>query len=1168
MIFNQEETIRSHLRLQEEREELEAHMLSFQKTVSQIQAQMQKERDLRLKAESELKEMRLRNQELEDRVLNSKVIAAQMEAHLVEGHNVKIKDTQELLYDVSQAYLMQYEYLRHRKAFTSVVRLPWLKLKHRIASQECLKEMLAVHERKIAKEPFDELKDAGVQVNKRHFSGMPELIEHVGTSTDDLPREMPTLSKPVTVDVGVNTKAAHRVTRATQATETKPRPTDRSTQCVLLESSSAVVVAEEEESSLDFEDIFKSTIFALPEMVDEIGDLEVPKVSSACQTELANHSQETLTEINDLSRVIEFKPVAKRLRGNAVAEPEGDPVKSELSSDLLGSNCGSLEDFEHYWSMAGRSLMGALLEVKPRNDITSELECFQRQVMQQQMVDKFLRGAGVVMPVKKAVSIPSVYAESTKSGYERDVEGSELGLNDGEEDGSNGRLSVCGIEKVNSISIHYFLTVLKRPLKTSRSSSVESTSRILNKKSRRSSHRESSMESDCMPTPAVRETSSDYSEERMSECAREEMPLPSPTIDVVPEQHQSIAEECPKTKRKTRLVTNRTVDRILQARANVFRMRQPAGVMTRRSVSYSKAPATRQVQLKRIRLIKQEKKEEVVQGERTRFDSGSEVDEGKLDSIRDFFTLPEFLDPILDGEIRINAEVEEGEIESKCSSIHTSQATVDAVDEETTIDLDYSPSSPPPSDRTADPDHVPKQIETQTQISLNRSANQMNPNNCMRRLKLTHTTINQFIQNYPGIRRLRALPKKFDLLVTGIVKDYLDSEWTAEAAAECVGRLGQVLEQHPLDHSRGIVDVILNLMECCEDDIPFEPFNSLAPFMPKTHQKAVLVVDRLGLGSLMIQDIERRIFTMKAEGVKLCGVINWTYLYLSLQDLEINKHRGCARPLRLFLVKALYYLKMRSIIVVFMTLKAFPKLLPRIERGKPFVVGGHGADPLVDVIVCVLMNHRSVQQAHHLRKSEEVNLITRYSKDWTMLQKFYYGYTPFQPRPDEVLSMLLERMRCPGKELNLVHAILVLAKHMDMDWTKNELLAKGLMPMAEELMLSASGTAEAEDQLCLCMTVIAGLVKVFPKDEDVSMYRNVFRNVLVDTERFPSYRVQECAVMSIVRLAGFGAEYAFNAIRDWYTPPEQLTLQLRAVLQTYISRQTPLFWVNLSNAAK
>lgn len=48
--------------------------------------------------------------------------------------------------------------------------------------------------------------------------------------------------------------------------------------------------------------------------------------------------------------------------------------------------------------------------------------------MQQQMVAKFLSGAGASVPVKRAVSIPSVYAESTKSGYERDVDRSELGL--------------------------------------------------------------------------------------------------------------------------------------------------------------------------------------------------------------------------------------------------------------------------------------------------------------------------------------------------------------------------------------------------------------------------------------------------------------------------------------------------------------------------------------------------------------------------------------------------------------------------------------------------------------------------------------------------------------------------------------------------------------------
>lgn len=430
MLGSTDEMFQTESRLLKERNELEGHVLSLQRTASSFQIQMQKEREMRLKADGELKTLRARNEVLEDQMMNMDAICTQSEARAEENFKELSKDLRELLSDVSKAYLMQYEYLRLRKGFTSAVRFPWIKLKHRIAAMDCLQDMYAEHEKRIKKEPFAELKDASTQINKQEKRDIESAVRKETQSKEHV--------KPRMVDIGVNTVAAHRVTRATQATEKKTKPIDRSTQCLLLESPNLMEI--EEESSVDLNDIFQSTICALPDMLGEIGDLVLPKISSACQTELivptANETanRETLTEINNISRLIEYK--CPRRRGLVDVSQETEPVKSEL---LLNKDEGPMEEFEHYWSMAGRSLMGALLDIKPRSDISNGfagLECIQRQLFQEQMVAKFLNGT---VPVKKAVSIPSVYAESTKSGYERDVDGEER-LDD--EDSRGGEFSL------------------------------------------------------------------------------------------------------------------------------------------------------------------------------------------------------------------------------------------------------------------------------------------------------------------------------------------------------------------------------------------------------------------------------------------------------------------------------------------------------------------------------------------------------------------------------------------------------------------------------------------------------------------------------------------------------------------------------------------------------
>lgn len=699
---------------------------------------------------------------------------------------------------------------------------------------------------------------------------------------------------------------------------------------------------------------------------------------------------------------------------------------------------------------------------------------------------------------------------------------------------------------------------------------------------------ENSLDSSCRREDVERAVSASESEHEDDNGQAGEVP---PIETIVRPSPSQINSQKPRVCAKRKLVINRTVNRILRERTMAFKIR-PTG-----EKRLSQPPRKPAVQLKRIRLVKQK---DVPLEQKMRLDSeSSEVNE---DSMRDCPSDSEVVKPILDGDkirklgddlyLSDTDEEEEkqqsdepSEVGVEMEGLNADQEVIpqntESMDQEnetpeqmesckdypttTTAEEDFdSPSSPQPSETSEDTEHQPKVIPTERQVV--KSANHKFTNNCLQSLRLTHTTLNQFVQNYSPLPATpRSLSKMENLQTMKILSTYLDSEWTSQSLAECVHAFTELIRGDG-GREKAVVQIVLRTMEHCPDDLNFEPFNCLAPFMPKTHQMVVLLVERLNLNQKMIASIEEGLFTFQLDVVNMQRIINWTYLYLSLQDLQINKERRSSRPLRLFLVKALYYMKRRSIFVIFLALKAFPKLLPRLES-KPFVVGDH-VDPLVDVLICVLMNSKEIQCTGNGvatgKIDREFKTLAKYRADWKKLQHFYYGYTQFTPNPEEVLRMLLNRLRNPQREWNVVQGLLLLAKHMNVEWTQQELLLKELMPRVNELMDMTGGLSkEAEDELCRNLTVIAGVVKVFPRTENVSAYRNIFRRVLLEKERF-SHKVQECAVISILRLHSSSKEAAFNAVKDWYAPPEMLSPQLRAVMETFVRRGEPEFWVQLS----
>lgn len=389
-----------------ERQVLEQNISSLRTILHETQQNLERERQQRLQTEANLKTQTKINEELNNNLVNTKLEEAQSTALIEAKFNGQTKDLVQLLKDVTAAYLLQYEFLRHRKVFRHKIRISWPLLNNRISANEHLLEIFAEHEKRSLMNSSPEFRDIGVNCN---FNA--KVMKTVDTNTDEIVAEKP----KTMVDTGINTMAPNRVTRSTQVTEKRERMIDRSTMCTIIDSQPA---SPPEEESMDIDQIFSKTICQLPAILEEIEDLVIPKVNTSCQTDeslsvVGSTATGCLTELSNLSRSIDYVKARKRGREDI------EMVKRELSMDGNLFNKSEVEgisnQFEQYWAMAGRSLL-AMLETKPKNEAL-EVDIFTGALFHQQMVAKILQEA----PVRRAVSIPSVYAESTKSGYEKDA---------------------------------------------------------------------------------------------------------------------------------------------------------------------------------------------------------------------------------------------------------------------------------------------------------------------------------------------------------------------------------------------------------------------------------------------------------------------------------------------------------------------------------------------------------------------------------------------------------------------------------------------------------------------------------------------------------------------------------------------------------------------------
>lgn len=432
---------------------------------------------------------------------------------------------------------------------------------------------------------------------------------------------------------------------------------------------------------------------------------------------------------------------------------------------------------------------------------------------------------------------------------------------------------------------------------------------------------------------------------------------------------------------------------------------------------------------------------------------------------------------------------------------------------------------------------------------------------CPKGLIVTNSILNQLLQQYNSNERQKVqkrAPERLTKSLKNILQEYLTTEWTSESAQKCVDEMMRLCNGDKSD----IVAAILTEIEYCKDDILYEPFTSFAPHMPKTHQMVVLIITKMNLAVEIINKIEAILFNFKNEGIAILSIINYTYIYLTLQDLRLNCSLNVTSNLRAFLVKALYYMTRKSVVIVYMALKVFPRLIPRMTETSEALINLD--DPLVITLACILLRDSCSPDNH-----KDHPAIQNHKRSLGHLLKTYYKYQiGDQFTVATVTAALVDRLK-NGKHLNLMHAFLIIAKRWGWEWARDTIVSKELWLLLHtwlDEIKSEESTAELEDKICLTISIIAGIVKTYPRTEDVSLYREMFKNILM-TADYPE-AVQEAAVMGVLQLCAFGVLDTYQAIDSWYTKKGTISASLKATMKTFIYRFPAAYWVGLSRESR
>ncbi|XP_050096659.1 uncharacterized protein LOC126578284 [Anopheles aquasalis] len=393
------------------------------------------------------------------------------------------------------------------------------------------------------------------------------------------------------------------------------------------------------------------------------------------------------------------------------------------------------------------------------------------------------------------------------------------------------------------------------------------------------------------------------------------------------------------------------------------------------------------------------------------------------------------------------------------------------------------------------------------------------------------------------------------------------SDWTEDTVRET----SKVVLERCQDATL-IAQSILDLIVSRGDIITNMNFTPPAPPLPATQQKLVLLVRWIGrelrtLDRVILQDLNRRVFTFKAESVHLAGLLALTYMYVALEDSRPVERRRI-NTARLYIFKCLYYFGFKCIPLIHAVLRAFPLALPRMGSAN-----FDNSDTLVNTIRTVLMNMKYGDET----KTKGGTSAFYRKRDLFNLLSTHYGYQRGSPSYDELLVNLMDKLRA-NRLRNVSYSLILVAKRNGFEWARKHIIQNRLYPLLNEYLRqfeqscrvvaetssaasSSMMAAGLDDRIVACIFAVSSILKTQPSDEDVTGMMQIFTTIVQLAHRHPM--IQEAAIAGLMRFSRFGHVGIYERLSMWY-PTHQISDRLKLMLMTMVHRKDYIFWKMLA----
>ncbi|XP_058826601.1 uncharacterized protein LOC131686704 [Topomyia yanbarensis] len=419
----------------------------------------------------------------------------------------------------------------------------------------------------------------------------------------------------------------------------------------------------------------------------------------------------------------------------------------------------------------------------------------------------------------------------------------------------------------------------------------------------------------------------------------------------------------------------------------------------------------------------------------------------------------------------------------------------------------------------------------------------------------SNTPIGKTIARYSTSRRAEVLrrmapdaSKKEAALIRKVVqliKAYVQGEWTMDGVTHRCTELMQVTKDTRII-SQAFIDSVVSY-----GDMPVDvQCSPPAPPLPRIVQQLVLLLKTmneslLSLDRVILQEIDRKVFTLKSDKVNLVSITAMTHLYIGITDC--NRFLGGTG--RLYIYKCLYYFNFKGLPLIYYILKAFPHALPK--KGS---LHYDNSDAVVSTIRTVLMNTNFLERpnsagAHLYKKSELLKLL-----------KYFYGYQQGSPTYEELIINLVEKIKA-NKLRNVDYCLILVAKRKGYAWANTHIVQKHLYPLLNDYLKQLNAEGTVDDQICCLIFTLSAILKTQPNGQNVSGIMQILGSIvqMSDSNR----RVQEAAVAALMRMTRFGFADIYEWLCKW-CPTYEVSGRIKLMMATFVHRKDGRFWQQLN----